>query len=207
MRLWRLEISGGALVVAAILFYMDRDGVMPWLLLACALHECGHWWAIRTLGGRVQSGRISCIGAELKLSSAHPLSPERMVLAALAGPAMNLLLATGSWYLARHGLGVRLYLFAGLNLGLAGFNLLPAGQLDGGRALVAFLRWTGREELAEKAVRFSSLLASLLLFFAGALLLEQSEGRNFTVFLVGLWMLGTLFRRSREEKSEKRQKK
>lgn len=193
MRLGRIEISGSALVVAAALFYFDRDGIMPWLMLACLLHECGHWWTIRALGGKVQSGRLSCIGAELKLSPAYPLTPGKATLAALAGPVVNLLLAVGSGFLARRGLGVRLYLFAGLNLGLAGFNLLPAGQLDGGRALAGFLRWIGREALAEKVAWGGSLVVTALLFLAGALLLGQSEGRNFTILLAGFWMLGTSF--------------
>ena len=201
MKLGRLEISGGALAVAALLFYFDRNGVMPWLLLACALHECGHWWAIRRLGGKVQCGRLSCIGAELRISSAHPLSPEKAVLAALAGPAVNLLLAVGSGFLARRGSGARLYLFAGLNLGLAGFNLLPAGQLDGGHALREFLRWRGLEELAERVIWGASLVVTVLLFLSGALLFRQSEGRNFTLFLAGFWMLMKSIRNSWEEKS------
>lgn len=203
MRLGRLEISGEALVVAAILFYFDRDGVMPWLLLACALHELGHWWAIRALGGKVRNGRISCTGAELKLSSAYPLSPGRLVLAALAGPMMNFFLAAGSNFLAHHGLGVKLYLFAGLNLGLAGFNLLPARQLDGGRALAGLLCWAGREDMAERVTGLGTLGVTVLLFLVGILLFGQSEGRNFTVLLVGIWMMGTSRWGSREEKSKK----
>lgn len=200
MRLGCIEISGGALVVAAALFYLDRNGVMPWLLIACALHEFGHWWAIRALGGKIQSGRLSCIGAELKMSPACPLSPGKLVLAALAGPISNLLLAIGSEFLARRGLGVRLYLFAGLNLGLAGFNLLPAGQLDGGRALAGFLCWMGREDLAERVTWICSFAVITLLFLVGSLLLEQSEGRNFTVLFAGLWLLGVSWRKRQKEK-------
>ena len=188
------------MAVAAILFYCDRDGVAPWLLLACVLHELGHWWAIRAMGGKIKSGRISCIGAELKMSSAYPLSPGKLVLAALAGPGMNLLLAGGSIFLARRGVGVKLYLFAGLNLGLAGFNLLPAGRLDGGRALTGILCWMGREELVERVSQASSFTVATLLFVVGGMLFWQSGGRNFTVILAAFWMLGTLLGKSREEK-------
>lgn len=200
MRLGRIEISCGAVAVAAILFYCDRDGVAPWLLLACTLHELGHWWAIRALGGKVRSGRLSCVGAELHLSPATPLSPQKLTLAALAGPAMNLLLAGGSAFLARRGLGVRLYLFAGLNLGLAGFNLLPAGRLDGGRALTGVLCWMGKEELAERVTQVGSFTMVVLLFAVGGMLFWQSGGRNFTVILAAFWMLGTLLGKSEEEK-------
>lgn len=200
MRLGRLEISGSALAVGASLFYFDQDGVMGWLLLASALHELGHWCAIRALGGKVQRMRLSCVGAELRLSPRGLLSPGKLTLAALAGPATNLLLAAASNFLAAGGLGAKLYLFSGINLGLALFNLLPAERLDGGRALAGFLCWRGREDLAEKVVRGGSLAVTALLFLAGGLLIWQSRGRNFTVLLAGLWMLGTAFGEWQKEK-------
>lgn len=193
MRLGRIEISGSALLVAAVLFYLDREGAIFWLLLACMLHELGHWWAIYALGGKVQSIRLSCAGAELRLSHVCPLSPVRLSLAALAGPAVNLLLALGSSFLAHHGAGSRLYLFAGINLGLACFNLLPAGRLDGGRALSGFLGGVGREDLAEKATHWGSLGVAVLFFLVGIVLCWESEGRNFTLILAGFWVLGTVW--------------
>lgn len=193
MRLGRIEISGSALLVAAVLFYLDREGVIFWLLLACALHELGHWWAIYLLGGKVQGARLSCVGAELRLSPAHPLSPGKLALAALAGPTVNLLLAVGSGLLARGGAGSRLYLFAGINLGLACFNLLPAERLDGGRILMGLLGGMSREDLAEKVVWWCSFVVTILFFFAGGLLLWESGGRNFTLILAGLWVLRTVW--------------
>ncbi|WP_251446411.1 site-2 protease family protein [Vermiculatibacterium agrestimuris] len=184
----RVEISGGALLAAALLYYLDSGGIFLWALLACALHELGHWWAIRALGGRIRYLRLSCAGAELRLSAARPLPPGKMLLAALAGPGMNLLLAMGSAGLARHGAGERLYLFAGLNLGLTLFNLLPAGWLDGGRALENLLALLGREELGRRSAEICSIIVALLLLGAGCFLLWESGGQNFTLLIAGLWM-------------------
>lgn len=183
-----LEISGGALVLCALLFYMDKSGVVGPLLLFCLCHELGHCWAVKALGGRVIGFRFTWAGAQLRLSGAHPLSPERMALAALAGPGANLLLALGCILLARYGAGGRFYLFAGINLGLAAFNLLPARWLDGGKALESLLACLGKAGRAATMLDLCSWCVTGILLLAGVFLLWESEGRNFTAFLAGLWM-------------------
>lgn len=188
MRIGRLEVSGGALAGLALLYYWDREGIVGWALLGCLLHEAGHWCAIRALGGQVARLRFSCAGAEIRLSTAHPLPPWGMIPAALAGPAVNLLLAWGSALLARNGLGERLYFFAGLNLGLGLFNLLPAAWLDGGRALACLLTQLGWEEMGERLTTLCSDVVAALLLGAGLLLLWESGGRNFTLLMAGLWL-------------------
>lgn len=189
MTLGQVSISGGAMILAALLFYLDGDGVFLWAIAGCAVHEWGHWAAIRLLGGDVKELRITVAGAEMRLSGRVPLPPGRLLLAALAGPGANLLFALVSVRLARHGLG-RLYLFAGLNLGLACFNLLPAGRLDGGRALRAAGELLWSREGGERTAAIGSALTTLLLFLLGLYLLWSSGGRNFTLLLAGCWLAG-----------------
>ena len=123
---WRhVEISGGFLLVAALLFYLDTENLLFWAAAACALHELGHGLAIRCLGGRVALLRLTCVGAELKLSARYPMGYGRQLLAALGGPAANLLCAGAAVHMAGGG-DERAYLFAGLNLALAGSRLKPA---------------------------------------------------------------------------------
>lgn len=196
MRLGRLEVSGGALVVLAALYYLDNSGVTLWVLLGCLLHELGHWSAIRALGGQVTRLRLTCAGAELRLSTARPLPAWGVLLAALAGPGANLLVAWLSAGLARRG--AELYFFAGLNLGLACFNLLPAEPLDGGRALEAFFAQIGRKETGRRLTALCSEIMAGLLLAAGLVLLWQGGGRNFTLLIAGLWMVA-MARRGREE--------
>lgn len=193
-----IEISGGALVLCALLFYLDQSGVVGPLLLFSLCHELGHWQAVKSLGGRVVGFRLTWAGAQLRLSGAHPLPPSRMALAAMAGPGTNLLLALGCALLARHGAGGRLYLYAGVNLGLAAFNLLPARWLDGGRALESLLACLGRPELAGPLLCLCSWCVAGLLLLAGVFLLWESEGRNFTALLAGLWMIRGAFMEHRE---------
>lgn len=189
MTLGCVEISGGALLIWALLYYIDIDGVTPMILLSCLLHELGHCLAIHLLGGQVNRLRLTFAGAELRLSAAKPLSPRRMMLVALAGPAANLLSALTAAALARRGVGSWLYFFAGLNLGLAVFNLLPAGWLDGGRLLREGLSWLGREELGEAVIALFAWIAATALLGLGGALFWHSGGRNFTLLLAGVWML------------------
>lgn len=189
MTLGRVEISGGALFVWALLYYLDSGGVALWVMLGCVCHELGHCLAVWALGGKISRLRLTFAGAELRLSSAGMVSHSRMMLVALAGPAANLLLALCSIVLARHGAGGRLYLLAGVNLGLAAFNLLPAGWLDGGMLLREALIWLGREELGERLMGLCSAGVAAMLLGAGAMLLWRSGGENFTLLLAGGWML------------------
>ena len=127
MRWGRVEATAGFFLLVAWMNYWDSQCLVPAALLACALHELGHYWAIRLLGSDVKLIRLTAIGAEMAVD--RPLDYWQEGLAALAGPAVNLLLALVFCGWSRG------QTFAGLNLALALFNLLPVGRLDGGRAL------------------------------------------------------------------------
>lgn len=146
-------------------------------LLACALHELGHWLAIRLLGGRIAWLRLTAVGAEMALDGTRPLSYGRECAAALAGPAASLITAQLA---ARGGL----YLLAGLSLGQGLFNLLPILPLDGGRALGLLLSLTGAD--AERAMGvLSAVLSGLLL--GGGLILLRVFG-NPTLLVTAAWL-------------------
>lgn len=194
MRWGRVEITAGALLLWALLYYLDSGGMVPQVLAACALHELGHYVAIRLLGGRVSRLRITCVGAEMALSARSPLGPARELTAALAGPAVDLLCAG-----LCAGLGERWYCFAGIHLALGLFNLLPVGPLDGGRALGCLFALAGHGDWAEPAVGVLSVGLCMGLTM-GALLLWWSGAYNLTLPLTALWLLASPLR---QEKSFK----
>lgn len=185
-KLGRYEVEGSFLFCAALLYYLDRDGIFLWLVFFCTLHELGHYAAIRLMGGRITGLRLSCAGAEMRLSAARPLSQGGMLLTALAGPGVNLVLALMSVLMVRYGLGERFYLLAGMNLALGLFNLLPVRWLDGGRALAAGLRMLDLD--ADGITRLCSMLAAGGVLLCGGWLLWESGGQNFSLFLIGVWM-------------------
>lgn len=182
---WRRgEISGGALLMLAALYYLDGQGVLPLALLACALHEAGHWLAIRALGGRITALRLTCVGAEMRLSARYPLGCAGQCIAALAGPCANL---AAAWAAARTGTEWG-YCFAGLNLALGAFNLLPAAQLDGGRVLWCALALLAGRARADRFVpALSAALAAGLV--CGALALVWQGRGNLSLLLTALWLL------------------
>lgn len=189
LRWRRVTISGGFLLLAAALYYLDGQGVVPWALLACLCHELGHYVAIRAFGGRVAQLRLTCAGAEMALSARRPLSRAGQLCTALAGPGTNLALAALSARLAGP-VGESAYLFAGLNLALALFNLLPAAQLDGGRALAVLLSLVLPEDRAERGMRVLSLGLGLALTAAGAALALRAGG-SLTLLITALWLLAS----------------
>ena len=184
LRWRRVEISGGALLMLAALYYLDGQGVLPLALLACALHEAGYWLAIRALGGRITALRLTCVGAEMRLSARYPLGYAGQCIAALAGPCANL---AAAWAAARTGTEWG-YCFAGLNLALGAFNLLPAAQLDGGRVLWCALALLAGRARADRFVpALSAALAAGLV--CGALALVWQGRGNLSLLLTALWLL------------------
>ena len=167
-------------MLLAWLNYLDRQLILPMAGVACALHELGHYVVIHMVGGRVRLIRITAIGAEMIVE--RPLNYWQEGLAALAGPAVNIMLAlvfcSWSW-------GAE---FAGLNLVLALFNLIPVGTLDGGRVincLSALLLGPGWAQ--EMRGRLDLMLTELSL--AGGVWLALAAN-NVTLLLISLWLVG-----------------
>lgn len=201
LRLGRLQVSGGFLLGAAILLYLDREGIFPWAMLACALHEWGHYAAVRLTGGRVESLRLTLAGGEMRLSNKRLLSYGSELFAVLAGPAANLGAAALLPALIKGSETV--WLFSGLNLVIGLFNLLPAYPLDGGRALhlIILMLWT--TEAAEHITQTAAVLIEVPLLFAGGALIWKTK-QNFTLLATGIWLLaGTLRVRSQIAKKRR----
>jgi len=186
MRLGRVEVTGGFLLLLAWLNYLDRSLLVPTALAACAFHEMGHIAAIRLLGGAVREIHLTAVGAELVL--ARPLGYWQEGLSALAGPVANLALAL---ICCNFPGGLT---FSGINLALALFNLLPVGRLDGGRALNCTLTLLFGPEAADRAGTWLDGLCTAGALAAGLLL--AVFGGNVTLLLVAFWLLAALWKQN-----------
>ncbi|MBR4098368.1 MAG: peptidase M50 [Clostridium sp.] len=178
MSFGKLRITASFLLLMAFLNYMDQQGIVPLSLLACAIHEAAHVAAIRCLGGSITLLRLTAFGAEIRLS--RSLSYGRELLAAAAGPGINLLMCGLCCLLP--GWDV----FAGLNLVLAAFNLLPLERLDGGRITACALSLTAGPEAAHWTMLWLGRILSGTVLGLGLGLV--SIGGSPTLLLAALWL-------------------
>lgn len=140
-------------------------------LLAAVVHEGGHLLTLRLFGaGR---GRLRVDGAGLNWERrGKVLGYGAELLTILAGPAANVLAALLLAHIAAASNWQGGYFFAGTQLVLGGFNLLPVLPLDGAQALETFLSWliepvtAWRITAAVSLLTLGMLLASSLWFLA-----------------------------------------
>jgi len=142
----RLHISFVLLGGALVLFQLLSGGggaALSGLLLALmifgsvVLHELGHALMARVFGIRTRDITLYPFGGIAALQG-EARSPTQELLIAIAGPAVNLVLALLAVPLVIAGSTLAM-VFLGVNAVMAAFNLLPAYPMDGGRVLRAWL--------------------------------------------------------------------
>lgn len=172
----RLRVSIGFAVLIVWFAAVNGPGLLAMVLSAAALHELGHWLALRLCGAEVRGLQIGLLGAVLETDCAR-LSYGRELAAVLAGPGTNLLCA---WVLSRLG-PPGLEAAVGAHLVLGGFNLLPLRPLDGGRALYLLTAWVWGPWAGDRAARWCGTVSALMLSGGLLWLMGQTGG--------SLWLL------------------
>lgn len=147
-------------------------------IFACVLaHEYGHALAARRYGIATPDITLLPIGGVARLER-MPENPREEIVVALAGPAVNVVIAAVLFLVLGAGFDMAsltaldspaaslLAQLASLNLFLVLFNLLPAFPMDGGRVLRALLALRrGQAEATAIAARVGQGLAFVLGFF------------------------------------------
>lgn len=156
-------------------------GIVLLFYVCVVLHEYGHILMARYFGVRTRDIIVTPLGGIARMER-MPDRPGEEILIAIAGPSVNVVIATvlgvlllligrgpsaalvaqsivGSWT------DVMLLLMFG-NIGMAMFNLLPAFPSDGGRIVRAFLAmFIDRLPATQVAVGLGTVVAACLALF------------------------------------------
>lgn len=159
-------------------------------VFACVIaHEFGHALMARRYGIRTIDITLLPIGGLARLER-MPEEPRREIAVALAGPAVNLIIAAGLILLlgARFDPNAMIEIqnptfdffarLAGVNLFIALFNLVPAFPMDGGRVLRALLAMRLSRTIA---TRYAAVAGQTLAFLFG--FLGLAGGNPLLVFI------------------------
>lgn len=126
-----ISVTLGFAAVCAAAYVAVGAGAAIAAAYAALLHELAHCLASELCGANVRRLRLSVCGAEI-ISDCSLLSYGKEIFCIAAGPAANFVCGA---LLSLLAIGETAYLFAGINITMALFNLIPARGFDGGRIL------------------------------------------------------------------------
>lgn len=182
-----VRISPTILLILAVFIFMASSECLAAVLAAVVCHEAGHYLLLLLWGGRVRRVEISAFGVKMEMQDSDRLSYSREIAAVAAGPGMNLIVAVFLLRLA--GGGETSCLFAGAQLVLGGFNLLPLAILDGGRLLWLVVSYFFDPNLADRVAGGANMGCMLLLMGIG-IWVQATTGMPFLLIAAfgGLWL-------------------
>jgi len=163
----RIHWSYALLVVGGLVYTRAWLGIplAPMAIMAVAmsvcviLHELGHALAARRFGVGTDNITLYPMGGVASMER-MPEEPDQELVIAIAGPAVNFVLAALAgwiWLMTDHPIPMAL---AASNLFMGAFNLLPAFPMDGGRVMRALLaKWMGWLPASRLAVRIGRVFA------------------------------------------------
>ena len=181
----RVRLSVLFFAMAALWLTLDRSGMAGWCVAASSLHELGHLTMLAVFGHAPAELCAGAFGLRLTQAPDTLLSYRQSIAVALAGPAVNLLLAGVTAACGDERV-------TAVHLVLGVFNLLPMASLDGGQALYHTLAARRSETHAHTVMRVLSVAVLLPLTAAGSWLLWANG--NFTLLLVSLYLSLRLLR-------------
>ena len=166
------------------------------MFASIVFHELCHSLVARRFGLPMRGITLFIFGGVAEMDD-EPPSPKAEFFMAIAGPASSILLglfgytvitAGGSW-LPAPVVGVLEYLMA-INFVLAGFNLVPAFPLDGGRVLRSALwQWKKNFRWATRiASKLGSFFGTALIFLGILNVLRGNVIGGIWQFMIGLFL-------------------
>lgn len=183
-----LYINKLLIVMLALFVAMGNGRRVATIFLAIFIHELAHVATARMLGLHAKRIEIYPFGGAIKLDSPLELNPFQEIMVSIAGPIVNILVAT--IYIAldsRFDLGVNEQ-FIRANLMLACFNILPALPLDGGRVVRSLLSKEMGIKNATRLMANGGIVLSIFLIASGIYALFNGIF-NITIFFIAGFLI------------------
>ena len=195
IRIGKLRASPIFFAVIGFFAIVDGSRFMLYTLLSAMLHELGHLAALRLCGAPVEEVVLRPFGINIVMGGGRMIGYRQEIAVALAGPLCSAVLAAAPylWCVLVRPFEDALFLSA-INAALTLLNLLPIGDLDGGRARRYALLLTLSPDTAEGAFDLVTLLL-LVPLSVGAVWLLITTRYNFSLVVVCAYLLARLVRR------------
>ncbi|MCL2578984.1 MAG: site-2 protease family protein [Oscillospiraceae bacterium] len=167
------------MTLALFAIFVERHLLLWYIALPIVVHELGHLIAMAACNVRVTEIHFTPVSLQIR-GGGRGVSHGKELAVALGGVAANLMTALCLWLFAFQSM--RTILLIAANLAVAAFNLLPIGNLDGGRVVEILCE---RYLTPEAARRVSLLVNFLALVPLSALSVYLFlDGGNFSLALV-----------------------
>jgi len=192
-RIFKIDIAVNIFLipVAGLMLLLGNGKEFAAIFLILIVHETGHVLMARLLKLKVREIELLPFGGMVRIESIFELNPSNEIIIAAAGPVVNLAAILIYFLLIYTGAipeGKESLFFIDANLFLAGFNLLPALPLDGGRILRAIL---SREMGIKRATRIAAtggLILALFLAMTGLYALYYRV-INYNLFIMAVFLV------------------
>lgn len=182
----KIFISFPFCALLCLMLLLDRTGLALYTLIAVALHEAAHLFAMYISDCAPVSVRL--IPASVQIVRKPFVPDKKTVGIALSGPAANL--CVGLTALLNNALygNEKVFLFAVINMALGIFNLLPVCGLDGGTVFKLLLSKKIPPYKAETALRMITALFGAAALMAG-IYFYTKKTVNLSFFITALYFL------------------
>lgn len=170
--------SGFYLLLAIILLCIPVSWIIA-VIAAAAVHEAGHYLAVRLLSGKSTGIRFFAFSAQMRLPQ---MGVGRELLCALAGPFAGMLLLLFSRWIPR---------IAICALCQSIWNLLPLYPLDGGRCLLCILKLLFPPPLAQRFYRHIVIATRILIVTVSVFAVVYLKLGMLPLLLAGLILFRT----------------
>ncbi len=180
----QVHISFMFSAVIVLLLIFDKSYTAVFAVLAATIHELAHLCCFIYFGQVPKKVEVNALGMRIARGESTKLSLQQEALSALAGPAINIVLALTTVAMTKIEWASRA---TAINLSLAVFNLLPIFELDGGRAIYYLLCTKFEDKTARSILVVLSTITLFLLYLLGFTALLIS-GYNFTLLATTIYL-------------------